>query len=53
MNESGAIANWYPDPTGRNELRYWDGQTWTDHVATRGQQGTDSLSAPPPRTAAA
>lgn len=26
-------ANWYPDPKGEKRLRYWDGQTWTDHVA--------------------
>ncbi|MFW5933928.1 MAG: DUF2510 domain-containing protein, partial [Actinomycetota bacterium] len=26
-------AAWHPDPTGRHEYRYWDGQQWTDHVA--------------------
>ena len=25
-------ANWYRDPNGRAELRYWDGEAWTDHV---------------------
>lgn len=24
-------AGWYPDPTGRAGLRWWDGQDWTDH----------------------
>lgn len=24
---------WYADPTGRNELRYWNGTAWTDDVA--------------------
>ena len=27
------IAAWHPDPTGRFEKRYWDGQFWTVHVA--------------------
>lgn len=34
-------AGWYPDPTGRNEHRYWDGATWTDQVATRGVSAID------------
>lgn len=24
-------AGWYPDPTGRAGLRWWDGLDWTDH----------------------
>jgi len=36
-------ANWYPDPLGRNELRYWDGSDWTDHVANQGQVSTDPV----------
>ncbi len=36
-------ANWYPDPMGRFELRYWDGAAWTEHVSTSGQQQTDPL----------
>lgn len=34
-------ANWYTDPSGRFELRYWDGNTWTEHVSRGGQQYTD------------
>lgn len=34
-------ADWYTDPSGRHELRYWDGERWTEHVADRGQQGVD------------
>jgi uncharacterized RDD family membrane protein YckC len=26
-------ANWYPDPSGKTRLRYWDGARWTDHTA--------------------
>jgi hypothetical protein len=34
-------AGWYPDPSGRFEMRYWDGTAWTEHVARGGQQFTD------------
>jgi hypothetical protein len=34
-------AGWYADPSGRYELRYWDGNAWTEHVARGGQQYTD------------
>ncbi|MFT4082750.1 MAG: phospholipid scramblase-related protein [Nocardioides sp.] len=34
-------ANWYPDPLGRHELRYWDGAQWTEHVSSHGRQGID------------
>jgi Protein of unknown function (DUF2510) len=34
-------AGWYPDPSDRYELRYWDGTQWTEHVARQGQQFTD------------
>jgi len=34
-------AGWYPDPSGRYELRYWDGNAWTEHVARQGQMYTD------------
>ncbi len=36
-----APANWYPDPFGHHELRYWDGGQWTQHVASRGRQEID------------
>lgn len=35
-------AGWYADPAGRFELRYWDGNTWTEHVSRAGQQFTDA-----------
>lgn len=38
-------ADWYPDPYGRSELRYWDGMAWTDHVSSNGRQGTDPVNA--------
>lgn len=24
--------NWYPDPSARPQLRYWDGVRWTEHI---------------------
>ena len=36
-------ANWYPDPTGRHQVRYWDGTAWTDHVANNGVSSTDPV----------
>ncbi len=38
---SGHPPNWYPDPSARHELRYWDGQIWTTHVSTGGRQSVD------------
>ncbi|MFT4866542.1 MAG: hypothetical protein ACI8RE_002740 [Ilumatobacter sp.] len=40
--ESGVPAGWYADPSGRYELRYWDGNAWTEHVSRAGQQFTDA-----------
>lgn len=42
--DSTAPANWYKDPSGRFELRYWNGSQWTEHVAKGGVQSID-----PPR----
>ncbi len=27
---------WFPDPSGRNEYRYWNGSGWTNHVSRGG-----------------
>jgi hypothetical protein len=39
--EPAVPAGWYADPSGRYELRYWDGSAWTEHVSRAGQQFTD------------
>jgi hypothetical protein len=26
-------ANWYPDPQVPRQVRYWDGNQWTEHTA--------------------
>jgi len=38
-----APAAWLDDPTGRADLRWWDGEVWTEHVSRGGVQGTDPL----------
>ncbi|MFT4109104.1 phospholipid scramblase-related protein [Propionicimonas sp.] len=38
------LADWYPDPLGRFDQRFWDGQQWTQHVAARGWQGLDPVA---------
>jgi hypothetical protein len=30
------VAGWYPDPLGRAQVRYWDGQAWSPWVANDG-----------------
>jgi Protein of unknown function (DUF2510) len=39
--EPGVPPQWSPDPSGRHQLRYWDGTSWSDHVADDGLTGTD------------
>ena len=34
---------WHPDPSGRHELRWWDGTRWTEHVSDRGATSTDAI----------
>jgi hypothetical protein len=45
VSDTGAPKpDWYPDPSGRFEFRYWDGETWTGHVSQGGESSWD----PPP-----
>jgi uncharacterized protein YbjQ (UPF0145 family) len=39
-------AGWYPDPQDAAQLRYWDGNAWTEHVQAQGQ-GSGAVQAPP------
>lgn len=38
---TAAPADWYQDPLGRAELRYYDGTAWTAHISTGGEQQVD------------
>lgn len=42
-----AKPDWYADPTGRHQYRYWDGTAWTENVADSGQTSSDPVAAPP------
>lgn len=41
-------AAWYPDPSGQAELRWWDGEQWTEH--THGPAPGTELPAQSPGT---
>jgi hypothetical protein len=42
MSDTGTNApDWYPDPYGRHEMRYYDGAQWTEHVSSHGKQSVD------------
>ena len=36
-------AGWMADPTGRHELRYWDGTMWTSSVSDHGTLSDDPI----------
>ena len=38
-----APRSWLADPSGRHELRYWDGTKFTEHVADGGKISSDPL----------
>ncbi|MCB0977529.1 MAG: DUF2510 domain-containing protein, partial [Acidimicrobiales bacterium] len=47
MSDTGQHSpNWYPDPMGRHEYRWFDGTQWTDQVSSHGRQSTDPVNAP-------
>jgi len=37
-----AAPDWYPDPFGRHEKRYYDGGAWTDRVSSHGRESVDA-----------
>ena len=37
------VPGFFEDPLGRHELRYWDGNRWTEYVKERGERFTDPL----------
>jgi len=42
-----APDGWYPDPSGRHQLRRWESGRWADWVATGGQVGAEPIPPPP------
>src|SRR4051794_34206808 len=41
MADGTREPGWYADPSGRHDLRWWDGGRWTDRVAPRGGESVD------------
>ena len=41
MSDDMTLAGWHKDPSGRHELRFWDGDRWTEHVVDEGIPGLD------------
>jgi uncharacterized protein YxjI len=37
----GSPAGWFADPLGRHQLRYYDGNQWTEHVSSNGRTAVD------------
>ncbi|HKH51653.1 MAG TPA: AIM24 family protein [Mycobacterium sp.] len=40
-------GSWHPDPEGRYEYRWFDGERWTDQVSHQGQVGRAPMGGPP------
>jgi hypothetical protein len=38
LSDTGIEAGWYPDPKDQSQIRYWDGQAWTEHIASKDKQ---------------
>lgn len=41
---SQAPAAWHPDPSGRHQLRWWDGSRWSEHVSDNGVASVDPVA---------
>ncbi len=39
--DDGSLAGWHRDPSGRHELRFWDGTRWTEHIINEGIPALD------------
>ena len=42
MDDDSTLAGWHRDPSGRHELRFWNGDRWTEHVIDDGIPGLDA-----------
>ncbi len=40
-DDDGTLAGWHRDPSGRHELRFWNGTSWTEHIIDEGIPGLD------------
>ncbi len=42
-SETPPLFGWYPDPTSRHEMRYWDGRHWWNAVSDSGSRSEDPI----------
>ncbi len=40
---NSTAADWFPDPSGMHQFRWWDGYAWTEHVSDNGVNSVDPL----------
>jgi type II secretory pathway pseudopilin PulG len=45
--EPNAPSGWYDDPLGSGNLRYWDGQQWTERITPAEETAERPLATPP------
>jgi len=43
VSDTRGTAGWFPDPTGRCEYRYWNGERWTADVSVHGSRFVDPI----------
>ncbi|MGV1037729.1 MAG: DUF2510 domain-containing protein [Candidatus Nanopelagicales bacterium] len=46
-NEGAPAPDWYPDPSHRHDLRYWNGNVWTSDVSNAGSASVDPVFTDP------
>ena len=51
MEPNAPQSGWHPDPTGRFEFRYFNGERWTADVSLHGQRYVDPAGVAPPTAA--
>ena len=42
LDDDSTLAGWHRDPSGRHELRFWNGDRWTEHIVDDGIPGLDA-----------
>ncbi len=42
LDDDSTLAGWHRDPSGRHELRFWNGDRWTEHIIDDGIPGLDA-----------
>lgn len=48
---TGTNPSWHPDPYGRHQYRWWDGNGWTSKFSDNGVVGDEAAPAPAPAPA--